>query len=217
MINLTIKEKETIKQLFEDNANNLQQDKFDDLYLNCPIALRGKLTSLLYSIEVYPLHDLTLVPNYFCSSVEYPGSNNILIIPENIKSIGMKAFYNCSGLKKVIINNSGRIGRIGMRCFSSCEDLEEVTINIGTRFIGDVAFEGCTNLKSVILSSSITYIGENAFYGCNSLNVIRYDSTMENWSKIKIVDIIGKNEKLKELKIQCTDGVLQFDGEHWIQ
>lgn len=214
MINLTVKEKETIKQLFEDNASSLQQNKFDDLYLDCPITLRGKLTSLLYSIEVYPLYNLTLVPGYFCSFVEYPGSNNILIIPENIKSIGMKAFYSCSGLKKAMINSSGKIG---MRCFSSCEDLEEVTINTGIRFIGDVAFEGCTSLKSVILSPSITYIGEDAFHGCNSLNVIRYNSTMKNWSKIEIADMIGKNERLKELKIQCTDGVLQFDGEHWIQ
>lgn len=200
-----------IKELLIKHSEDIKNNNFNSLYEDCPTSLKNKLTSLLYSIGVYPLHFLTSIPSYFCSNCEYPGNNNLLIVPNTIRNIGVKAFNECQGLKKVILNG---FGRIGIQSFANCQDLEEVTINKNFRVLGESAFENCTNLKNVVLPSSIVFIEEFVFNNCNSLYNIRYNSTMEDWEQI---EILNRNEGLKSLKIQCTNGVLQFDGKYWIQ
>ena len=91
-------------------------------------------------------------------------------IPNNVTSIGEKAFYNCISLKK--INIPDNVTSIGDGAFDVCSSLETITIPKGVTSIGKCVFEHCILLESIILPDSLTNIGENAFLGCTSLKEI---------------------------------------------
>lgn len=73
------------------------------------------------------------------ASIDYDGKTY------NVKSIGERAFEECTGLTSITIPNS-------------------VTL------MGGYVFWCCTNLTSVVIPSSVTGIGEEAFKGCTALS-----------------------------------------------
>ena len=121
------------------------------------------------------------------------------IIGDEVQSIGMYAFYDCSGLTSVTIGNS--VKGIGRSAFSGCSGLTSVTINsnavvsktdsdssplkqiFGTQvkeyIIGDdvqsigwYVFLDCSGLTSVKIPNSVTSIEYGAFYGCSGLTSV---------------------------------------------
>ena len=75
---------------------------------------------------------------------EYTGSDEEVVIPDQVKEIGSKAFENNTLIKKV-------------------------TIPEGVAKIGDYAFSGCTALESAPLPQSLEGIGEYSFQNCGAL------------------------------------------------
>ena len=90
-----------------------------------------------------------------------------LTIPSSVKSIGNKAFWDCSSLKSVSIPNS--VKSIEVAAFSICTSLESVSIPESVESIEDMAFHYCTSLKNVSIPSSTKSIGDYAFSNCTSL------------------------------------------------
>lgn len=117
--------------------------------------------------------------------VTYNGNNYSVV------SIGLQAFYQCSGLTSVTIPNS--VTSIGDRAFQDCSGLTSVTIPNSVTSIGVWAFEGTalynnrSNWKNDVLyigkylikaeSDKVSYIiaagtkviADGAFGGCSSL------------------------------------------------
>lgn len=56
-------------------------------------------------------------------------------IPDNITSIGYKAFNGCSQLESVVMGD--QVAYIGGYAFSNCTNLKSVTLSAGLRMIGD--------------------------------------------------------------------------------
>ena len=79
-------------------------------------------------------------------------------IGNGVTSIGIYAFYSCSGLTSVTIPNS--VTSIGERAFSSCWSLTSITIPNSVTSIGKYAF---SSLTAVTIPNSVTSIGEYAF------------------------------------------------------
>ena len=71
--------------------------------------------------------------------VAYEGSDSVITIPDNVKTIAEKAFSNSTGLTSVVIP-------------------ESVTS------IEKQAFFYCTGLKSIVIPDSVSTIGDEAFY-----------------------------------------------------
>ena len=86
------------------------------------------------------------------------------------KAIPGHAFYKCSSLTSVIIEDS--VTSIGDYAFSDCSSLTSVIIGDSVTSIGDWAFENCISLTSVTIPDSVTSIGNHAFYGCSSLTSV---------------------------------------------
>jgi hypothetical protein len=101
---------------------------------------------------------------YGCS-----GLTNIAI-STSVTSIDSSTFYECITLNNITIPNS--VTSIGSSAFYGCSGLTNIAISTSTTSIGDSAFQGCTTLDDVTIPNSVTSIGSSAFNGCSGLTNI---------------------------------------------
>ena len=81
-------------------------------------------------------------------------------IPASIKKIGAWAFSSCPNLTKVTIQGAETLGEAA---FYFCSNLESVSLNNEITAIGKIAFAACRKLSSVNLPAKLKTIGESAF------------------------------------------------------
>ncbi len=98
-----------------------------------------------------------------------------VVIPDNVTSIGKKAFSYCKNITKITISDS--ITSIGNEAFSHCTNLTEIIIPNSVTRIGYLAFNYCINLKEITIPDSVTRIRYDAFYKCENLTEIKVDDT----------------------------------------
>ena len=106
---------------------------------------------------------------YGCSNL------TIISIPNSVKSIGVRAFWEC-GLTSVTLPNS--VTSIEASAFSGCTALTSVTIPNSVTSIGKSAFLGCSSLTSVAIPNSVTSIGYDAFNGCAKLTSVTLSNSV---------------------------------------
>ena len=103
--------------------------------------------------------------------VKYHGTEKEIIIPDNIKEIGDRAFSGCEELKTMKL--PGTVKKIGKTAFAGCRNLERINIgDCGIDYIGEYAFSSCNSLKEIIIPDSVKYIGTGAFSGCSQIKSI---------------------------------------------
>ena len=127
-----------------------------------------------------------------------------LVIPEEVKRIGKRAFYECGTLTSVTIPKS--VTSIGDWAFSGCSGLKSITIPDSVTSIDEGAFSGCSGLKSITIPDSVTSIGWGVFYGCSGLTSItipfvgeKMDGT-EN-TRLDHIFVVDVPDSLKEVII----------------
>lgn len=82
-----------------------------------------------------------------------------ITLPNTIKIIGIKAFYECFDLQTINIPTS--VDEIKDEAFMNCSSL--VAITIPTPIIGKSAFYNCSFLKDITLLNTVTTIKDSAF------------------------------------------------------
>ena len=114
-------------------------------------------------------------------------------LPENIKSIGARAFSDCSGLKSIslpegvtaigdyafyscagltLMSFPAGLTTIGYSAFYNCDSFTSIFFPVGLKTIDRSAFNSCDALTEVLFPDGLETIGEIAFQGCNSLRSI---------------------------------------------
>ncbi len=92
------------------------------------------------------------------------------VIPEDAKSIGDYAFYDCKGLTELTIPSN--VKSMGESAFENCSGLTgSLVIPPGVTEIGNSAFKGCNGLTSITIPSSVTAIGDKAFSCFKNLSI----------------------------------------------
>ena len=114
-------------------------------------CMRETMTSL---VDV----DLSAITN--TTGVNFNGKKKLvkILLPENLTSIGYRAFLNCDALTSISIPNS-------------------------VTFIEEWAFNSCSSLTSITIPNSVTSIGEDAFWSCSNITEIHI-SDIAKWCDI---------------------------------
>ena len=138
---------------------------------DCPLSGCNNLSTIVVDPD-----NLSYDSRNNCNAI-IQKSNNLLIsgcaktiIPEDIRSIGRQAFFDCTGLNSIRIPNS--VTWIAYMAFGNCSGLLSISLPNSVTGIDQYAFTKCSSLNSIIIPESVTSIGRNAFQNCNNLTEI---------------------------------------------
>ncbi|MCR5796579.1 MAG: leucine-rich repeat domain-containing protein, partial [Eubacterium sp.] len=87
-----------------------------------------------------------------------------------VTSIGQKAFYKNTKLKKVVVGNN--VTHIEDYAFYGCKNITSIKLGKNLDIIGNSSFRKCTKLAEIVIPKSVDTLGKNAFYGCKKLKKI---------------------------------------------
>ena len=118
--------------------------------------------------------DLTIAKEV--TYVEHAAFNNTsltsIVIPDNVTSIGYRAFYNTAYYNDETNWENGVLYIDNCLIAAKGSVSGDYTIKDGTRLIAICAFRDCKSLTSVTIPDSVTSIGSSAFEDCTSLTEV---------------------------------------------
>ena len=138
--------------------------------------------------------------------VSYTGNDEIVTIPDSVKKIDDKVFYNNQTIKKVIFPNSLEI--IGNYAFYNCNNLTDIKFPSSLKEIGIDSFYG-TNIKSLFIPNAVSEIGENAFSNCTSLENVTFEGG--NYKYIYIDHSFARCTNLKKVEFKNKNAYAVFN------
>lgn len=169
---------------------SLEDVYLSDLELYCNITFSDSESSpLCYASNLYVdgvlIKELLLPSNISkVKAYSFPnGGFSTLIVPENIETIDIAAFYGNKTLNTVKIKEGLKI--IEESAFQRCLSLKSVELPDSVTTLNDYSFEGCIQLKDLILGNGIEYIGFLAFQSCISLENVHIKD-ISSYCKINI-------------------------------
>ena len=95
-------------------------------------------------------------------------------IPDTVTEIGSNAFYNCTSLKSVTIqdNKPSCVKKIGRQAFMFCSELTDIPILDSVTEIGSESFHQCEKLDTVTIPEGVMSIADGMFSYCYSLHTV---------------------------------------------
>ena len=93
-----------------------------------------------------------------------------ITIPESVKHIGYRAFFECYSIEHLRIPKS--VKTIKNAAFQDVVSLKTIILPSSIHTIGTELFAGCSSLVSFDIPESVVCIGDYAFYGCSSLSIV---------------------------------------------
>ena len=95
-------------------------------------------------------------------------------IPDTVTEIGSNAFYNCTSLKRVTIqdNKPSCVKKIGRQAFMFCSELTDIPILDSVTEIGSESFHHCEKLDTVTIPEGVTSVADGIFRYCYSLHTV---------------------------------------------
>lgn len=133
------------------------------------------------------------IPSFALCYTTYKGKKSIKTVklPENITTIGERAFYDCTNLTSINIPLSVTI--IKNAAFARCTNILSITLPNTLKTIEESAFSECFALSGVFVPTSVTSIGDWSFSDCGGL--IEVDSNNLYYSSNNGV-LLNKNQSI---------------------
>ena len=126
-------------------------------------------------------------------------------IPASVTDIERWAFYWCTNLTDIKIEENSKLTIIKSSAFSACKKLESFTIPQGVTTLWEKAFNHNDSLRELIIPDSVTFIGEKLIAPLSECpNVtVKYGGTKEQWERINLA---GDNTALNT-KVQFSHNI----------
>ncbi len=118
-----------------------------------------------------------------CTSLES------ITIPASVTKISSCAFSGCKNLATVSFAEDSQLASISDGVFKNCTSLKSITIPASAAKIGSSTFADCSGLLEITIPASVTELGYNAFYGCSGIEKVNYLGTIDQWARIKFVEL----------------------------
>ena len=136
-------------------------------------------------VDFSEANNLTTIGMYAFSNCS--ALNSPVILPESITEIDDCAFES-SAVTEAEINFSAKIPN---QCFNRCGNLTEVRINGAVTEIGTYAFANCPNLTAVYLPDTVTTIPNSAFKNDPNLTIYCYaDSYAQQYAEARDIPYV---------------------------
>lgn len=119
-----------------------------------------------------------------------------IIIPDSVKTIEDRAFWECSGLSSVTLSEG--LSQIDSLSFCRCYTLSEIIIPKTVTKIGDLAFQGCSKLNKITFTGKAPEIAKDAFFSVPA--TIYYPGKDRTWENMQDC-LLGIN--LKWMPVYC--------------
>ena len=139
-----------------------------------------------FTINQSSLEEVTIGKKYQVHDMMFYNCSGLkkVVLNEGLKKIGYSAFQDCISLSEITLPSG--LEEIGNSAFANCGALQELTIPRSVKTMGDHAFQGCTGLKNIsLLNARYSVIPKYAFHGCVSLVFISIPTnvdTIEEWA-----------------------------------
>ena len=90
-----------------------------------------------------------------------------IYIPDNVRTIGVRAFWKCNKLKNISFGETAKLLAINGGVVTT-------TTNGISKVEASGAFAYCTSLEKISIPSSLQVIGVGAFYNCSALETVEF-------------------------------------------
>lgn len=137
------------------------------------------------------------------------GFSGSLVLNEQISEIPENAFFDNSFTELILPPN---IKKIGMAAFSGNAFLNPITIPEGCYSIGRLAFHGCRYIPEFVLPSSLQIIGSEAFTDCFGVTKLTSLSKEPPQVMRSAFDGIGKDNLTLEVPPESVQRYATTDG-----
>ncbi len=147
-------------------------------------------------------------------------SDLFIVIPERspqgdvVTSIEDNAFLGNSEIKAIEIPST--VSHIGTMALGNCVSLVYISVDSNNKSYTDIdgvlyskdgsaliVYPAACGATTLTLSKSVVSIAAMAFYGCDTLQIIQYEGSLSDWSKISIGDM---NYGLYTASVVCNGG-----------
>jgi len=173
--------------------------------------------TFLQNLEYYEVNDENLAE---VSILESESQSNIVTIPEQIHTIGDRAFAGCDYFYEVEIPYS--VENMGKEVFAECENLQYVTfasakyIELNSRMsvdenandivmVPEGIFKDCKNLLGVMIPDTVTDIGASAFENCSQFYMLdQYKIYKDEYGDEYWDFVYNENEMIPECTLPST-------------
>ena len=98
-----------------------------------------------------------------------------VILPKSLKKLNTKAFYGCTNLKKINLEN---VEIFMDNSLANCTKITNLSLK-NCKTIDSYAFQGMTGLTSVVIPEGTSSIGYPPFTGCTNLTSITIPNTAD--------------------------------------
>ncbi len=175
-------------------------------------VIAGSDDERLAGIEVQYINNATNGEGVF----EVTGSITTLNIGSNMKGIGDRAFYGCTGIRSVEVGAG--IDTIGNFAFADCIALHSFSIPVDTnvRIIGQHAFSNCHSLTSFVMPRSVQKLGDYCFENCYQLASVDLNpggtSRLTNMGNHLFVNCTALTSLLIPLTVNEKLDISMFEG-----
>ena len=217
------------EQAFE-NCTNLTSVSISDLAAWCNIDFLGydsKSNPLSFAHSLYLNGSLITelsIPSTVSTLKGYTfsgGNFTSLVVPNSVTTIYSTAFYNCTNMTTVTIDNNSIVSKdnhnnstdypiknmfgsqvqhyifgdnvksIGNYAFQQCTSLVSVTTGNSVKSIGECAFKGCSALTSVNFGNKVTNIKQGSFWDCIALTSLDFPSSLNGIGSCAFMGCVG--------------------------